>query len=297
MRLPEQHLRKWFISCLEQRNFTLHNQSVKEHRMARVLEARDCMGFNFSQFLSSPSTFMKMKAVFQDGSKYPELLHKLLLFNLDPKKRIINIIRALLDENLRQKVVFVNQADWNGCICAEGGLSPAVLPEWAQHVDIHSSSKGWTWLKPQYSMHTCAKSLHAGQACEWQVHCGSRFEDARSVRVRVTAYFIDQSAKPPCIQICHPAQDVSADTSLHRSSLTATSDGILLVEANLLGSAAVPITIRFSIEGQVSEPIPDQLQLAPSAHYKPIDKQKPMCAFYVSFFLIVLSWLVMHSFF
>lgn len=169
---PADLLRHWFISCLEQRSFTLHNQSMRERRMARVMEGRDCNGFSFLQFLS-PRVIQRANYVFQDGIFYPELLGRLHCFNLAPGSPAMSIIKRLMGSKMQEKVIFADRGDWRSAVGLPGSLSPVMLPRWTKHLQQHACVDGWQRLSRSLPSAFSARAVAAGETFFWRVECAS----------------------------------------------------------------------------------------------------------------------------
>lgn len=241
--LPVELMRKWFISCLEQRCLTLHNRSMRELRMARVLEARDAMGFRWSQVIFSPRVILKMR-VFQDGQLYPEMLGKLFMFNVEPGSPGVKIYKTLFDDKLRRKFLFADRGDWTNCVCIKQGLSPAVLPLWTQHLSRHDSDGARGILTTSRPMFVSALSVVDGEVYDWQACCSGVGLRPQTPRAHIRATFYRSTATTCRSPEVLPDVYLLSNGETCRREFAAPAKGVLMVEASLHGNGPLHVALH-----------------------------------------------------
>eukprot|EP00931_Biecheleriopsis_adriatica_P093750 TRINITY_DN67475_c0_g1_i1.p1 TRINITY_DN67475_c0_g1~~TRINITY_DN67475_c0_g1_i1.p1 ORF type:complete len:463 (+),score=57.15 TRINITY_DN67475_c0_g1_i1:35-1390(+) len=131
------HFLEWIIATIEMRSVCLHNQSLKQRRLAKCTEVRDCTGFRFSRFFSSLAGVRRFATILQYSMNYPEFMGAVLVCNLDPESRFIGMIRRLVPAEMKHKILFVDRGDWKTLLSTPQGLSPRALLRWAEYLKGH----------------------------------------------------------------------------------------------------------------------------------------------------------------
>jgi len=97
-----------FVSCMsEQRAIVLHARSIAEKRMVKCVEVRDLTQFSMAYAVSCASSLRKIAGligVVQDW--YPEMVHRVLLFNTPSTiSQVMAILAPFLSPRTRSKIV------------------------------------------------------------------------------------------------------------------------------------------------------------------------------------------------
>merc|ERR1719396_332708 len=125
---------QFVISASEQWCIVLHNLSMKQHRMVKVVEVRDCTAMPMSSFLRLISKFRHVLPV---ASMYPELVHRVVLLNAT--SAVFSCVamfkkleqRLVKREKREDKARLVLQCDWEKVAQL---LSARGVCEWANIV-------------------------------------------------------------------------------------------------------------------------------------------------------------------
>eukprot|EP00929_Paragymnodinium_shiwhaense_P001555 TRINITY_DN101795_c0_g1_i1.p1 TRINITY_DN101795_c0_g1~~TRINITY_DN101795_c0_g1_i1.p1 ORF type:complete len:480 (-),score=42.60 TRINITY_DN101795_c0_g1_i1:196-1635(-) len=251
--LPDQKLWDWFLSCVEQRNLTLHNQSVQEKRICRVVEARDCMGFSLSSLLSPRSLWKLRRTVIRIGKMYPELLGRLVIFNLEPGLRAVKLIQSLVDEQMRDKILFMEVGDWQSTVCHSWSLSPSTLPLWTRHMQSREmNADGSVLLGTNKPMAVLALPLEANTSFHWRVSIGQHaWTSAVDPCIRVSVLFFEKGTRRAPEPIDKPVV-LAGNSAFCCGTKSSPEVGTILLEACLLdycgGGEDVSVTLQLAAE-------------------------------------------------
>uniref|UniRef100_A0A7S0ATP5 CRAL-TRIO domain-containing protein n=1 Tax=Pyrodinium bahamense TaxID=73915 RepID=A0A7S0ATP5_9DINO len=241
--LPERLLTEWFVSCLEQRSLTLHNQSLRDRQMARVMEARDMMGFQMSQCLAWPGMLRKVARVFRYAELYPEIMGRFFMFNLEPDGLAIKLIKARVPQRFADKIVVVERGDWGSCCCSAGALSPSMLPAWIQHVQEVEGVAGdmLTAIRPSAWR---ALTVAPGEACEWEVCCRCAVP-SQFATIQISVWlFTLSSLGVPAVKEHRTPRVLQVSQGSHAfvsDRFSVSAGGVVLVEALLQGKSAANV--------------------------------------------------------
>jgi len=227
-------------SLVEIRCLCLHNQSLREQRMARVSEVRDCAGFAWSQFLTSPSILRKLAKLIEIAVVYPELVGCGLCFNMAPGVTIVRVVLKMLPQAIREKVIFSERGNWADCVCTQRGLSPASLYKWSMHLQEFRSHPFAQQLSKVHPQAVRALQLLANEVIIWNVRC-ERWSSTSVVHVSV--HFFQETCCPPTHVKCCDLQELSAKSAVSALSGTfrAPSNGVILLEVELQSRGTVDI--------------------------------------------------------
>lgn len=128
---------EWFLATVEMRSICLHNQSLKERRMAKVTEARDCVGFKFFNFFGSLMGMRRFATMLQYAMYYPEFMGVVLVYNLEPGSRTMGMIRRIVPAEFADKLLFIDRGDWKAVISTPQGLSLNAVLRWTEYIKGH----------------------------------------------------------------------------------------------------------------------------------------------------------------
>mmetsp|Transcript_76928 Transcript_76928/g.223389 ORF Transcript_76928/g.223389 Transcript_76928/m.223389 type:complete len:471 (+) Transcript_76928:55-1467(+) len=117
MNWRKQEMVEFMVSAAEMNCMLLHNLSLRDHRMAKTVEVRDAAGFPLTggSFLHILGPFRHIMPI---AGLYPELCHRLVLFNASPAVlRFISWLRAAEQRLLKrvrreEKLRLIAQDDW-----------------------------------------------------------------------------------------------------------------------------------------------------------------------------------------
>eukprot|EP00747_Dinoflagellata_sp_TGD_P167830 gnl/TRDRNA2_/TRDRNA2_193017_c0_seq1.p1 gnl/TRDRNA2_/TRDRNA2_193017_c0~~gnl/TRDRNA2_/TRDRNA2_193017_c0_seq1.p1 ORF type:complete len:507 (-),score=74.02 gnl/TRDRNA2_/TRDRNA2_193017_c0_seq1:38-1558(-) len=269
--MDQKLLDEWYISWLEQRNFCLHNQSVRLKRMCRVYEVRDCLGFIWSQLAASPLTIMKCSRTFGFGENYPELLGVFVMFNLEPGMRSLKIIKSFMREEFQAKCMFCERGDW-GTLTQARGLNPSLLPRWAQHkLDRLNNPMGNKplVLSSRFPQSVRSFEVSANEVVSWQITCkrvGSQMFSLASLAggsngigakpqepgLKVYVCFFPNACPTPFKVAVSRIPVADASSRNTDGSFTAPAQGVVLLELELQGAEQATVTTNFSGSKQAS---------------------------------------------
>lgn len=248
----EETMKEWFLSCVEQRSYTLHKQSMREKRMVRVTEMRDLLGFSWSQFLLKPLYMKKVMSVFKCGEFYPELMDTCFLCNLRPGGKEAVMLKTcvrIFPEKVRHKFLWAEASDWETVLCSQRGVSLSALSDWIlhqRHVDDRKLGKPENTLTSTRWQALDTIAVAGGGTCEWHVRCESI---TGKTTVRVCVWFLKSSKgqQPQACKCCgwEELHLTSVATSYARGSYQVPDDGTVLVEALLQGSRPAKVSITF----------------------------------------------------
>lgn len=238
----DEELALWFLSLVEIRSLCLHNQSMRERRMARVVEVRDCNGVDWTQFLTSPGMLRKLPRLLEIALVYPELVGSALMFNMNPGSMATMAIRNMAPKNNRDKIIFADRGTWEECICVKRGLSLEAVTRWTRHVQDFRQSEHRQTLTPNQVQGVRAIHVAAGEKFSWRVHCrhGSEHIDKSSPLMFVSVHLFKQSLQTPTHEVLYAerhAMDVVCD-----GTLQASADGIALIEIELIARRPLDIS-------------------------------------------------------
>mmetsp|Transcript_74485 Transcript_74485/g.129140 ORF Transcript_74485/g.129140 Transcript_74485/m.129140 type:complete len:231 (-) Transcript_74485:56-748(-) len=162
------------------------------------------------------------------------------------------MIRSIMDDNLRKKVIFADRGDWASTACLPKTLNPAVLPLWAQHVESHEWKDGWQRLSSaSCPMAVSALYLQAGQKCSWRVFFVGGNEKSRVAVLRIATFFFEDNRQPSVVSCC-PSQELQASGARVscEDSYTAAAAGVVLVQADLTSKATAEVAITLVLAGR-----------------------------------------------
>jgi len=246
--VPEEEIVEWFMSLCEMRSLCLHNQSLKEGRLAKVVEARDCMGFSWSSFFGSPTSLRQVKIIITVAKHYPEFLGSLQLYNLAPGLQSIALLRRVLPKDLLSKMIMADQSDWPTIICPSRGLSPSAIHRWSKHIEKlrcgGSGSLHWQQATKSHPQVVRTVRVSRGQAFSWVVHAGCASRSA-SLSVCVKLLAESKRSQVPKIIEVEPLRHLTVkqtdDERVHSGTYTPKKDGVVLLEVVSTSSKTLEI--------------------------------------------------------
>lgn len=233
--------RKFMLFMAEMRSVVLHNQSLREGRLARIAELRDWCGAHWARFLFSPRGTRMLIQVGKLASAthllYPEMIGSMFMCNIESAK-FVNIFMRILPEQTRRKFVLVQRGDWEGCSCIPRGLSPATVDSWCNHVNQHSSTDGWhlvTMEKPH-----CTRTIQIvdTKALAWSVQVGPSSSGALSniaIGVRVSLLSTQSQQHPKWVNGESARLDISSGGTRVAGRWASIKEGVAIMEIRLEG--------------------------------------------------------------
>jgi len=283
------------VSLVEIRCLCLHNQSLRERRMARVCEVRDCAGFAWSQFFASPSVLRKIPALLQAALVYPEIVGFEVCFNMAPGITIARAAMNMLPQTIRDKVIFSERGSWTDCVCTQRGLSPASLYRWSMHLQEFRSQPSAQHLTARHPQAVRALQLSADEVITWNMRC-ERWSSASVLHVSV--HFFRETCCPPTHVNCCAVQELSARSaqSVWSGTFQAPSNGVILLEVELRTWGTVDIQASLARQSYASpEATPSSLEIVNSPI---IDNTSSWSCWWnsSSFLVLVLSLFVLVCF-
>lgn len=236
--IGDQELLEWFLSLVEVRVLCLHNQSLREHRMAKVVEVRDCAGFAWSQFLASPLVLRKVPSLLEVALVYPEVVESLMCFNMSSSFKGNPFVKAAfkaLPRVIRDKTMFAEKGDWRHLICSPKGLSPRALPEWTRHLEEFRPHPLIQTLTSTHSQLVRSISVSAGQAVAWHSRCAAanRVGKSKPMCFTISVHLFEAGGTPTMRTPYCKTFKVQREDFTNSGSFTAESDGTALLEIEL----------------------------------------------------------------
>lgn len=241
---------EYFQSCVEIRSVCLHNQSVRERRLVRVVEVRDNNGFSFSDFFASPKAVFLLGRCLTIGLMYPEFAGGLSLFNMTPGSRWMRLLSNMIPQELKAKLIFAERGDWQQLICIPRGMSPAAMVKWAAYVQENQQHSHLQDLNLQVPQAVRALKMRAGSTCSWHVQCDPPSRN-QAFELAVSVHFFGDARPAPEYQACRMPQRLASDDADGLRSCSGCfkvcSHGAVLLEVELRKGSSVPTLAVLSL--------------------------------------------------
>jgi len=248
----EDLVNEWFISLMEMRSLSLHNQSMQERRMVKVIEARDCNGFSFSQFFSAMKVTRLFKKLVKTATLYPEVVSMVMLFNLTPGATWVWMFKHIVPQQIMDKLFLCDRGDWSMCVCTPRGFTIDALCRWNEHINSFRLDR-WERLTPV--MPQVCRALRVrqpGQTFSWIVRCSERIAEG-ALKVKVYFFAEDGRKVPTISDVYHNDRCQSDDGLVCKGNSESTSAGMALLEVELNTGRTLAVVALLGFDGATEE--------------------------------------------
>lgn len=263
--LPDSRVWEWFMTCCEIRSLCLHNQSMRQRRMARVVEVRDVLGFNWSTFLTSRGAAGKFRLILAIAVKYPELLGGVVIFNLEPATWLLRVLRRLIPKEMEHKFILATRGDWEAVAGANRGLSPAALVKYYRNIAGALGGSSDFSLTAKWPQAVNTLQVAAGREFSWRAECEAHGGKAPDVLVRVR--FLAEGRSGVTVFTCAGAATLRCRRAPAScaGSFRAPAQGFALIEAELQGRGRSEVRALLSLTLGAQPPAPTHVAGQPVA--------------------------------
>eukprot|EP01062_Namystynia_karyoxenos_P056084 TRINITY_DN4703_c0_g1_i2.p1 TRINITY_DN4703_c0_g1~~TRINITY_DN4703_c0_g1_i2.p1 ORF type:complete len:415 (+),score=85.70 TRINITY_DN4703_c0_g1_i2:124-1368(+) len=175
-RVPHDHMQRFCAALLEQRSIALHRQSLRERRMAKVIEIRDITGVNVTHLALQAAGMMgRVKGVVSVVQEYyPEVIDRIIVFNAPSSfAGLWSVISSVMNPRMRRKVRVLGPAEPFSTIAAE--LDAQAMYHWLEQAGF-AAGEGYR----ETAVHVDAGCqalralwLPAGATFQWRVAVGA----------------------------------------------------------------------------------------------------------------------------
>lgn len=234
---------EWLVATIEMRSICLHNQSLKQRRVAKCTEVRDCIGFKFFNFFGSLMGMRRFATIIQYSLNYPEFMGTVLVCNLEPGSRLVGMIRRIVPAEITNKVQFLDRGNWKGLISSMQGLSLKAVLRWAEYLRGHEPLN-WRRVSSDVPQTMWALSVPGPCKVSWLVQ--QEVHDASCQGLRITSLFLSQGkALPTCVEL--RSERMAPGTRKCPGSAWVDSEGVLLLTIETQGGGCASVLASLSI--------------------------------------------------
>jgi len=232
--LPDDMLESFLSAMLEQRALVLHNLSVAQQRIVKVVDVRDFNAVWISQLLTKGKALLiKLKGFLQRvQAHYPESTHQAIMAHAPTSfSSLFAVVAPVLNERMRAKVTVLDASQTFGVLAARmdskalhsmATLASADLP-WAAGLTVANGTCEFTtrWLRAREALH-------------WQV----RLSGGSSDTVRLFVAWVPYARAPSAADavtadgevagraVASAAQESAYYRVLHDSTITPSDAGV-----------------------------------------------------------------------
>lgn len=294
--LDSQHLFEWFLSGCEVRCVCLHYQSMCEGRMAKVCEARDCAGINFSQLFAPVSIvklMSKMGPMMKLGQLYPDLLGIGTMFNW-PSRLRVNLLLKLLPEVYRSLMIFATRGHIETAVCSANGLRPDFLVRWTEFLNGGTCNQ-WQNMSGRNLLISRAIHVTAGACASWNVQLDAPPLEHATAMV-IVQFFSSTKPVPTSTKCCK--DKVLSVGRPFCGTFEAHVDGVVWLTAELQGSsAAVLAVLSLGSDLEVASAAPKPSWSSRAVAPGPVARSSGRCRWRLSSVVVLLLLVALLAFF
>jgi len=202
--------------CFEQRAIVLHNLSMQQKRMVKLIDLRDLNQFSILTLLTTGRALVsKLKDFIKSlQDLYPEILHQVIIFNAPTTfAKLFAVLALIMNERMKAKVLVKPPVEAFSYMTRR--FTAKAITSWMAELDKHITFKDLEI--PAGCEEFKMLSLKKGQVATWKLSVADKDVNLRYV-------FIADEAK----EDSEPElEEVSVSGEPHEGTLVAESDGII----------------------------------------------------------------------